>query len=800
MIGFLESLVSRLRRQLSRSEWGIRLLGLPRSTGSESDPGLVILQVDGLSKTQLETALKRGRLPYLNRLIREEGYRLHSHFPGVPTSTPTIQGELFYGVKRIVPAFSFMDRRRKKIRRMVESDDCAFIEEELQRSGPGLLKGGSSYSNIFTGGAEESHFCPGTLGWGGLLKLSNPFFLIHLVVFHGWSLMRIVGLLVLEVVLAIADCVRGIIEKQDLWKEIKFIPGRVAICILLRELIVMGIQMDVARGLPIIHANFVGYDEQAHRRGPSSSFAHWTLKGIDDSIKRVSQAAKRSSRREYEIWIYSDHGQEDSIPYPKENGRTLDEAVLEVFLQFGEFTGGGQTPPRGIQLHRSRWLGASFLERLSGNRIEFKEPVKPSEISITALGPLGHIYGPEELDMNNRDVLAGKLAREANIPLVMVPAEKGIHVWTPSGEFKIPGDEERLLGSHHPFLEETAREWVDMCHHPDSGDFIIAGWRLDAPPITFPEENGTHGGIGPEETHGFALLPLAAPVPNEGQKFLRPLDLREGILAALELKPRVRPQRPSQPSPTGVPLRIMTYNVHSCRGMDGKISTRRIARAIAQYNPDVVALQELDVGRKRTYEIDQAHEIARELEMEFHFHPALQIEEELYGDALLSRYPMRLIQSGGLPGPSYREARGALWVELDLNGTAVQIINTHIGILPVEQRPQVDRLMGSKWLSHPDCRGPVILCGDFNATPKHQIFQRITQILTDAQEVLENHVPQRTWFGRMPVGRIDHVFVSRDIRVQSCLVPRTTLTRVASDHLPLIVDVIVPLEETPPSS
>ncbi|NIQ01512.1 MAG: EEP domain-containing protein [Nitrospinaceae bacterium] len=273
-------------------------------------------------------------------------------------------------------------------------------------------------------------------------------------------------------------------------------------------------------------------------------------------------------------------------------------------------------------------------------------------------------------------------------------------------------------------------------------------------------------------------------------------------MALLENQNQVRSPRPRKPTPTGFPLRVMTYNVHSCIGMDDKLSTRRIAKIIAQYDPDIVALQELDVGKKRSKDVDQAHAIAEELEMEFHFHPTLQIEEELYGDALLSRLPMRLIRSGELPGLPTRphlEPRGALWAEIDAGGQKIQVFNTHLGLRPEEQRFQVEALLGSQWLSHPDCHGPVILCGDFNATPKHRTCRRITQMLNDAQDILDNHVPQRTWFGRFPVGRIDHIFVGRDIRVQSCLVPRTALTRAASDHLPLIVDVVVPLEDTTPS-
>ncbi|NIQ00827.1 MAG: EEP domain-containing protein, partial [Nitrospinaceae bacterium] len=113
----------------------------------------------------------------------------------------------------------------------------------------------------------------------------------------------------------------------------------------------------------------------------------------------------------------------------------------------------------------------------------------------------------------------------------------------------------------------------------------------------------------------------------------------------------------------------MSYNVHSCLGMDGKLSPSRIARIIAHYDPDIVCLQELDVGRLRTGSVDQAHFIARELEMEFHFFPALEVEEELYGDAILSRYPMHLVRAGRLPsssGITPMEPRGALWTSITI--------------------------------------------------------------------------------------------------------------------------------------
>src|SRR3954471_1714873 len=96
--------------------------------------------------------------------------------------------------------------------------------------------------------------------------------------------------------------------------------------------------------------------------------------------------------------------------------------------------------------------------------------------------------------------------------------------------------------------------------------------------------------------------------------------------------------------------RIVTYNVHRCVGTDRRLDVGRVADALAALQPDIVALQELDVGRARTGGVDQAHEIAPRLDMACHFHAALTVEEEQYGDAILTCYDERLVKVGPLPG------------------------------------------------------------------------------------------------------------------------------------------------------
>ncbi|MFC4173930.1 endonuclease/exonuclease/phosphatase family protein [Microvirga sp. GCM10011540] len=237
--------------------------------------------------------------------------------------------------------------------------------------------------------------------------------------------------------------------------------------------------------------------------------------------------------------------------------------------------------------------------------------------------------------------------------------------------------------------------------------------------------------------------------------------------------------------------RILTYNVHRCLGTDGQLSPSRIADVIAAYEPDIVALQELDVRRARTGGVDQAHVIARALGMQMHFHAAIKVMDEEYGNAILTHRPSYLVRAGRLPGLAGRpaiEPRGALWASVNIGGADLQIVNTHLGLRRAERLAQVDALLGPQWLGHPACREPVILAGDLNAIPRSRAYQRLAGHLSDAQAAPHVRRPQPTFPGRMPMLRIDHVFVSRAIEVLRAEAVRSPLARVASDHLPLLIE------------
>lgn len=241
--------------------------------------------------------------------------------------------------------------------------------------------------------------------------------------------------------------------------------------------------------------------------------------------------------------------------------------------------------------------------------------------------------------------------------------------------------------------------------------------------------------------------------------------------------------------------RLMSYNVHRCVGMDRKLDLDRIVGVIAEYEPDIVCLQELDVGRARTGGVDQAAEIARKLEMTVHFHPAMRVEAELYGDAVLTHLPERLVKTDALPtvsGIPGLEPRGALWVQIEIDGHDLNVMNTHFGLVPREQQRQATALVGRDWLGRQDCTGPTILTGDFNATSITRPYRILTRRLDDAQRRLGLKPSVKTFPSSFPAIRIDHAFVSPEIQVTGVRSSFSPLARMASDHLPLIIDFELP--------
>ena len=301
-------------------------------------------------------------------------------------------------------------------------------------------------------------------------------------------------------------------------------------------------------------------------------------------------------------------------------------------------------------------------------------------------------------------------------------------------------------------------------------------------------EDSANAGPGPEETQGFVLLPARTRLPAGTEHFIRPSALRS---AALHYLGRSDVPRRNVPNAKKPKLRVMTYNVHGCSGTDGRVSPRRVARVIDAYDPDIIALQEIDLGRRRSRLEDQSALIARDLNLNHVFCPTVTHAEEHYGHALLTPWPVEVIKRARLPADPRkisREPRAALWARVMVDGRAVNVITTHLGLGLAERVAQVQELLGPEWIGALSEGEPAILCGDFNLIPSSASYRRIATQLRDVQLILEGHRALRTFSSLQPFLRLDHIFLTPHFEVRAVMVPRTDLTRVSSDHLPLLAD------------
>lgn len=773
---------------LSRSHWFSRLLNLPVCMDNPGDTGLILIQIDGLSYRQFQTALKKNRMPYLKHLLNTKEHTLKSGYSGLPSSTPAYQAELLYGIKSFVPAFEFIDRRTDRHHVCYRPESANHLARELTTRGQPLLSGGNAYAMLFTGGADEARYCAETMDLDSLFRTLNPVKLLILLVLHTAELLKIITYTLIECGLAVFDFFKGVFARQNLIKEFTFIPARVLVCIVLRELVRFRLKLDVARGIPLVCANFLGYDEQAHRRGPDSAFAHWSLKGIDNAIKDIHKRSQASQCRTYDIIIYSDHGQERVDDYETINGISVKRAIRKVFQRLypDHLFSGNQEADISLEKLYKRIRSFFIKRREPENENAPGRTIRADEIRITTMGPLGHIYLPGQILKKELSTAAQDLAASAAIPLVFFQEGQEIYVCDRDGIFRLSDDVERVLGEDHPHRDRVVLDLERICRHQNAGDLVISGWQGHQRPLSFSTETGAHGGLGRNETHPFVLLP--SNIPKDGKTTFRAEDLRQVVQSHFQdLK---HPKAIRQMGINPFKFRIVSFNIHSCKGFSGRCRPDRTRDLLSRMAPDIVALQEVDVGCKRTGYIHQADFLAQGLGMTYYFHPLMKRSEGRYGLAILSRFPLSGLDCSIFPNPPRikgKEPRGFMTADIRTPAGTVRILNTHFGLKAKERLFQAETIVRKTVRENLGTTEiPTILCGDLNAGPGTDVYKTINAGFNDVQTCTPGiGSPKPTFISWYPVRRIDHIFVSDHFNVESVVVPNSYQDRGVSDHLPV---------------
>nr|AYM52682.1 endonuclease/exonuclease/phosphatase family protein [Aggregicoccus edonensis] len=236
----------------------------------------------------------------------------------------------------------------------------------------------------------------------------------------------------------------------------------------------------------------------------------------------------------------------------------------------------------------------------------------------------------------------------------------------------------------------------------------------------------------------------------------------------------------SEPAREPCDVRVMTFNIQSAlRGLDG------VAEAIRSASPDVVALQEVDVGSTRAHGLNQVAELAARTGLRYHAHfRTTELHGGAYGVALLSRFPIVSQEQHALPVPKGSEPRTLGHVVLDVGGREVSVYATHLSRRPFNGRARMSQSVAILQRMERDAR-PKLLMGDLNDDPGSRTVRLLGRELTDAF-ASTGQGPSGTYPMPLflPTLRIDYVLVDRAFAPRASRVLRVG----ASDHFPVVAD------------
>jgi len=244
-----------------------------------------------------------------------------------------------------------------------------------------------------------------------------------------------------------------------------------------------------------------------------------------------------------------------------------------------------------------------------------------------------------------------------------------------------------------------------------------------------------------------------------------------------------------------VKLRVMTYNIHRAIGVDRRFRLERIVKIMAHNDPDIALLQEVDDAVPRSRGLDLAKELASALGYpHFAVGHNVDLRRGRYGNATLSRYPIIRETNIDLTISS-RKRRGCQHTRVRVEGNPeppmeLDVFNLHLGLSAQERAWQVGRLVRSEEFSACDRSQRVLVGGDFNDW-RSLLLPTFTEILgftCCTQRARSSALGILSYPAFSPRGALDRIYSRGPLRCLAGRSCRLRLSRVASDHLPVIVD------------
>ncbi len=504
-------------------------------------PGLLCVEIDGLSEPILRQAIAKGYMPTLKRWLDAGTHRLITWETDLSSQTAAMQAGILHGNNYNVPAYRWFDRTRKRLVISGNPFDAHKIEHELS-DGRGLLaNGGASRANMFSGDAVESLFTFSTLF--DKSRRTSPGFYLFLL--SPYVVTRLVTRFFIEFVVEFWDAWQQRRRKDPLRIAKRRFPYpllRAFMVSTLQELATYTTISDLLRGLPAIYTLFAGYDDVGHFAGMNRPEAFKVLRKTDRYLERIERALEQAPRP-YKVVVLSDHGQSQGMHFKAKYGKSLEEVVKELVAsdelvfaapELNEAWASINAVLSDViqqDLRTSKVLRRTLRRKVHEGYVTLgpKEALLGKDIVtdvvVIASGSLGLIYyakaktrlSYEEIQEAVPALIPG-LVSHPGIGFVLVNSERygGLAIGAKGIHFL---DQDRVEGEDPlaPYGPHAAKHLRRANRFPNQADILVqSAYDPETQEISsFEEQVGHHGGLGGFQTQPFLLYPAELPLPDE---------------------------------------------------------------------------------------------------------------------------------------------------------------------------------------------------------------------------------------------------------------------------------------------
>jgi len=531
-----------------------RTLASRRSDVIRTDePGLVVIQVDGLSHDVLTHSLRAGRVPYISSLIRSGSHELAHWTALLPSTTPASQAGILHGNNDGIPNFRWWEKENGRLLVANHPEDATEIEQRIS-NGEGLLSpGGASISNIFTGDGDRAFLVMSTIKVKERgLGQSSAFAWFFVSPYNYLTMIaKYVAEVVKENIQSRRQARAGIEPRMHRGFPYPWVRG--ATNVALRALGTSLVTQEMLRGTPVIYMDYTDYDEIAHHSGPERAESLDALDGVDRELRTLAKVAE-DTPRPYRFVFLADHGQSLGATFLQRYGVTLQDVVrslmggkASVAAATAQIEDWGQLNTFLGEVSETKGLTGSIARSATRNRrtdghvdlapeldvtLERREPdasgpeasdakEEPDEESpdlvVVAGGNLALIYfnaEPGRLSLEKIEArypdLVEALANHPGIGVLMVrSAEHGLICVGRDGINYL--DQDRIEGTDPlaVYGEHAAASIRRLDEIEHVGDLAVVS--LFEPEMgeiaAFEELIGAHGGLGGAQTRPFLLHP-----------------------------------------------------------------------------------------------------------------------------------------------------------------------------------------------------------------------------------------------------------------------------------------------------